>query len=69
MKATAIVLAAAFVALAGVSALPSGAADLIVECVLRPEHEPEHCVNDCTPYNEEDPFDPDLDTPATCSDG
>ena len=56
MKARTMLMVTMIVALAGVSAAPSAAADFtVVDCLLRDDnHPPEHCVEDCT----EEPYDP-----------
>lgn len=51
MNKTAILLAVALVATAGIAAAPTVTADTIVDCALWEGHPPAHCVADCTPPN------------------
>lgn len=51
MNKTAIILALALVAMAGIAAAPTAAADTIVDCALWEGHPPEHCLADCMPPN------------------
>ena len=60
-----LLMAAAFVAVACIAAVPSASADTVVDCALDEEHEPAHCAFDCTPLSDEAPL-VDLDHPARC---